>query len=66
MDYPMLKQQSVMCPYCGHQYDTFIDTSVEEQEYYEDCQACCSPIMFSVLCSYDGDLLDLYCRTDSE
>ncbi len=59
-------EQQVTCPYCGHQFETVIDSSVEEQEYYEDCQRCCAPILFEVQCSYTGELERLTCKTDRE
>lgn len=63
---PMVETYNVQCPYCGHEFETTIDCSVEEQEYFEDCQACCAPILFEVSCSYEGNLLDVRCKTDSE
>ncbi len=62
----MLAEHSVVCPYCSHRFDTLIDCSVEEQEYYQDCQGCCAPILFTVRCSYDGTLLQVDCRTDRD
>lgn len=63
---PLIQEYHVLCPYCSDQFVTTIDCSVEEQEYYEDCQACCAPILFVVSCSYDGELLSVICKTDSE
>jgi len=44
----MLSEVLVDCPYCGERFTSFIDTSVEVQEYIEDCQVCCNPIVFEV------------------
>jgi hypothetical protein len=44
----MLNEVTVSCPYCGEQFVTLVDTSVEQQEYIEDCQICCNPIVFEV------------------
>ena len=41
----------ITCPYCGETIDLFIDCSVEQQEYIEDCAVCCRPITVSVDCS---------------
>lgn len=38
----------VQCPYCWEMLEISIDPSVPEQEYVEDCQVCCHPILFSV------------------
>lgn len=43
-----LEETTIDCPYCGETIDVFIDTSVEDQQYIEDCQVCCRPINFVV------------------
>lgn len=35
------------CPYCGESIQLLIDCSVPAQEYIEDCQVCCRPILIS-------------------
>ncbi|MBK52406.1 MAG: hypothetical protein CMQ45_08490 [Gammaproteobacteria bacterium] len=35
------------CPYCGEHIELLIDTSITEQEYVEDCEVCCRPIVVS-------------------
>ena len=32
------------CPYCCKEISMLFDSSVEEQEYIEDCEVCCNPI----------------------
>jgi len=44
-----LEERSVSCPYCGEAIAVLIDTSVDQQQYIEDCQVCCSPIEFTVV-----------------
>lgn len=41
-------------PYCWETLDVSVDPSVQEQEYVEDCQVCCQPILIRVL--FDEDL----------
>ncbi len=43
-----LFEETTCCPYCGEVIDVLIDGSVERQEYIEDCQVCCRPIVFQV------------------
>jgi len=43
-----LSEASISCPYCGEVIPVLIDASVEEQNYIEDCQVCCQPILFQV------------------
>ncbi len=41
-----LSEQKVDCPYCGEPLDVLIDSSELGQQYIEDCQVCCRPIVF--------------------
>ena len=36
------------CPWCGEPMTTFVDVSASDQEYIEDCQVCCRPIILTV------------------
>lgn len=49
------EEVSVECPYCGEAISIVVDTSVDEQEYVEDCSVCCRPIEFQVKCA-DGEV----------
>ena len=33
------------CPYCWEPITMLLDLSVEAQEYVEDCEVCCNPIL---------------------
>ena len=44
----MLEPVSTDCPYCGVSIEILVDCSLPEQEYIEDCQVCCRPIVFQV------------------
>jgi len=39
----------VQCPYCWEMLDISVDPSVPDQEYVEDCQVCCQPIVVHVV-----------------
>lgn len=44
-----LPSADIRCPYCGEGITIFIDDSVgDSQEYTEDCQVCCKPIIINV------------------
>lgn len=43
-----LEEQSVSCPYCGEIIDVLVDYEDAGDEYVEDCQVCCKPIVFNV------------------
>jgi hypothetical protein len=38
----------VDCPYCGERISLSVDCSVQRQQYIEDCQVCCNPIIVDV------------------
>jgi len=38
----------IQCPYCWESLEISVDPSVAEQEYVEDCQVCCQPIVLAV------------------
>lgn len=44
----VLEHMDIQCPYCGESVLTFIETTVGDQEYVEDCQVCCQPILMIV------------------
>ena len=49
-----LESVLIQCPYCWETLDISVDPSVQEQEYVEDCQVCCRPIVIHV--TFDDDL----------
>ncbi|MAI40975.1 MAG: CPXCG motif-containing cysteine-rich protein [Candidatus Azotimanducaceae bacterium] len=56
-----LLERKVQCPYCGELLVVLIDPSIQNQEYVEDCQVCCRPILFDVSIiiegqDWDGDI----------
>ena len=52
---PELSEQPISCPYCGEIITILVDDSLPEQEYVEDCQVCCRPIVVQVSVDMDGD-----------
>tara|TARA_X000001036_G_scaffold368392_1_gene354018 strand:+ start:145 stop:336 length:192 start_codon:yes stop_codon:yes gene_type:complete len=61
----LLVEHKVHCPYCGEPIEVLIDTTIEVQEYVEDCQVCCRPIVFVVTTSFDGEI-DVAVRHENE
>ena len=45
----------VPCPYCGEAITLLLDLSAGNQEYVEDCQVCCQPIVVGVAVDSSGD-----------
>lgn len=52
----LLQETPISCPYCGETVTVLVDTSVDEQEYIEDCQVCCRPIILRLSAPAMGKL----------
>lgn len=53
---PEVTEQAIDCPYCGEPITVLVDNSLPVQEYVEDCQVCCRPIVVDVNVGFDGDV----------
>ena len=59
------------CPYCGEPVQLIIDAGGDEggdpaeQDYVEDCQVCCRPMLVSVRYANDGGL-EVSLRDDND
>jgi hypothetical protein len=56
--------EAVSCPYCGRTIEVIVDPSVPLQEYVEDCEVCCRPIVLSV--TVDGEDVVVAARGEEE
>lgn len=45
---PLNDAEHIYCPYCAQAIEVVIDPSAGSQEYVEDCEVCCRPIIFTV------------------
>lgn len=43
-----LQTLPLQCPYCGEVIEVLVDCSSGDQEYVEDCQVCCEPMVVTV------------------
>lgn len=43
-----LEAKNIQCPYCWEMIEITVDCSVTSQEYVEDCEVCCRPIVMKV------------------
>lgn len=50
-----LSEKPLDCPFCGEPISVVVDHSIGEQEYIEDCQVCCRPILLSISIDEDGE-----------
>lgn len=62
---PELTEQALSCPYCGEAISVLVDDSASEQDYVEDCQVCCRPILLQVSVDPDGQVR-LLARSENE
>lgn len=51
-----LEEQTISCPYCGEAIEVLIDHQDAGDQYIEDCQVCCRPILFTVSVDSAGNL----------
>ena len=58
----MREEEQINCPYCGESLTILIDPSDAGQEYIEDCQVCCRPIIMQVNEQGNG----VYARSDND
>ncbi|WP_191602986.1 CPXCG motif-containing cysteine-rich protein [Marinomonas algicola] len=49
-------EKDISCPYCGEMIGVIIEALDDSQEYIEDCQVCCRPIVFHIEVTLDGTL----------
>ncbi|MET1255209.1 CPXCG motif-containing cysteine-rich protein [Aliikangiella maris] len=59
------QQTSIQCPYCWEIIEVLVDCSETQQNYIEDCQVCCRPIVFDVTID-SGNGVELYAKTEDE
>ncbi|NQZ32063.1 MAG: CPXCG motif-containing cysteine-rich protein [Oceanospirillaceae bacterium] len=52
-----LNEKSIGCPYCGETIEVLIDSTDLDQQYIEDCQVCCKPIIFVVSADEKSELV---------
>jgi len=50
-----LENVDLLCPWCSEPISLLVDVTEPEQEYTEDCPACCSPILVRVCIEAQGD-----------
>jgi hypothetical protein len=60
-----LEETTIYCPYCGESITVLINEEEIGQEYIEDCQVCCKPIVFRVSTHMNG-YLSVSAREENE
>lgn len=62
----VLEETAVSCPCCGENFTTLVDISAGNQQYIEDCQICCCPILFEIELDTGGGLQQVITRRENE
>ena len=58
--------QRISCPHCGHHVLVEVDTTSGDQDYYEDCAACCNPIHLNMHIDREYNKVELHIDNDNE
>ena len=45
---PLNNSYYLACPYCLEQIEVVVDVTAGSQEYTEDCEVCCNPILLRI------------------
>ena len=53
---PEISEKQIFCPYCGEPITVLVDGSLPLQNYVEDCEVCCRPIVLDVAVDVEGDV----------
>lgn len=59
-------EKQVVCPHCGHHTPVELDASDGDQEFYQDCVACCNSIHFQLIRDEEHNKLRLIVDADDE
>lgn len=61
-----LIEADIYCPYCGEINTVLVEPAEDVQEYIEDCQVCCRPIVFNVSMQPGQEMPTIQVRTTDE
>ncbi|SET47561.1 CPXCG motif-containing cysteine-rich protein [Thalassotalea agarivorans] len=61
-----LVNKRIKCPHCGHHLHLAIDFSAGDQDYYDECPACCKDIHLNLHVDEYHQKLQLFVDADDE
>ncbi len=61
-----MEEIDFLCPHCGENQTGLVDISAGNQQYIEDCQVCCCPIVFDIELGAAGDITQIITRRENE
>ena len=57
----LLESTKASCPYCGELIEFLFESLDADQQYYEDCQVCCQPILIKLTPTLEGGIAQFRC-----
>lgn len=61
-----LINKRISCPHCGHNIHVALDSSAGDQNYYDECPACCKEIHFDLHIDEYRQKVELTVDSDDE
>ena len=59
-------EQRIRCPHCGHNLRVTLDTTAGDQNYYDECPACCCDIHLNMHIDEYRQKIELAVDNDNE
>lgn len=61
-----IKEQPIKCPNCGHNIRIALDASEGDQDYYDECPACCREMHLNLHVDEYRQKIQLTVNSDDE
>jgi len=61
-----LREERIECPHCGHHLRITIDSSGGDQDFYDECPACCKEIHYKMHIDENLQTIQLTIDSDDE
>lgn len=61
----LLSSYFIACPYCMEQFEITVDLTAGTQQYVEDCEVCCNPVLFDIRMQ-GGEIIDVTAVRENE
>jgi len=58
-------KQKIICPSCGHNIFVTLDPTLGDQDYYDECPACCNDIHLNMHIDEYRQKIELSVNTDN-
>jgi len=62
----LLQDKAISCPHCGATFSVTLDCSAGSQQFVQDCEYCCQPILFLLEVGWEGSVESLEVRREND